>query len=185
MTSILGDITTGDRKWYTIQTYSGYEKAVERNLRQKAQSEGLYGVKIFDVLVAEEKKVKIKNGKKVEVMENFYPGYVLVDMIADEDSWFVVRNTPRVTGFVGAGTTPVPLTQKEIDFIFSRLKDSKITHQIKFNVNDNVTITDGPFKTMEGKVIEVDEEKGRLKVNVNMFGRETPVDLDYLQVKAM
>jgi transcriptional antiterminator NusG len=175
----------GNRKWYAIQTYSGYEKAVERNLRQKAQSEGLYGVKIFDVLVPLEKKVKILNGKKKEVEENFYPGYVLVDMIADEDSWFVVRNTPRVTGFVGAGTVPVPLTPKEIEFIFGRLKDAKVVHMIKFYVGDNVTITDGPFKTMEGKVIEVDEEKGRLKVNVNMFGRETPVDLDYLQVKGM
>lgn len=180
------DIETGsERKWYTIQTYSGYEKAVERNLRQKAQSEGVYGVKIFDVLVPLAKTVKIKNGKKVEVEENFYPGYVLVDMIADEDSWFVVRNTPRVTGFVGAGTTPVPLTQNEIDFIFSRLKDSKVTHQIKFNVGDNVTITDGPFKSMEGRVESVNEELGKLKVNVNMFGRETPVELDYLQVKGM
>jgi transcriptional antiterminator NusG len=182
---MLEDTNTNPRKWYAIQTYSGYEKAVERNLKQKAQSEGMFGVKIFDVLVPLEKKVKIKNGKKVEVEENFYPGYVLVDMIADEESWYLVRNTPRVTGFVGAGTTPVPLTQKEIDFIWGRLKDSKVTHTVKVNVGDNVTITDGPFKTMEGKITDVDHERGKLKVNVNMFGRETPVELDFLQVKPM
>ncbi len=181
---MLEDINTNQRKWYAIQTYSGYEKAVERNLKQKVLSEGM-GDKIFDVLVPLEKKVKIKNGKKVEVEENFYPGYVLVDMIADEESWYLVRNTPRVTGFVGAGTTPVPLTPKEIDFIFGRLKDTKVTHSLKINVGDNVTIVDGPFKTMEGKVTDVDIVKGKLKVNVNMFGRETPVELDYLQVKPM
>ena len=181
---MLEDTNTNQRKWYAIQTYSGYEKAVERNLKQKVLSEGM-GDKIFDVLVPLEKKVKIKNGKKVEVEENFYPGYVLVDMIADEDSWYLVRNTPRVTGFVGAGTTPVPLTPKEIEFIFGRLKDTKVTHSLKVNVGDNVTIVDGPFKTMEGKVTDVDVVKGKLKVNVNMFGRETPVELDYLQVKPM
>ncbi len=181
---MLEDTNTNQRKWYAIQTYSGYEKAVERNLKQKVLSEGM-GDKIFDVLVPLEKKVKIKNGKKVEVEENFYPGYVLVDMIADEDSWYLVRNTPRVTGFVGAGTTPVSLTPKEIEFIFGRLKDTKVTHSLKMNIGDNVTIVDGPFKTMEGKVTDVDVVKGKLKVNVNMFGRETPVELDYLQVKPM
>ena len=121
---MLDEANTNVRKWYAIQTYSGYEKAVERNLKQKVLSEGMND-KIFDVLVPLEKKVKIKNGKKVEVEENFYPGYVLVDMIADEDSWYLVRNTPRVTGFVGAGTTPVPLTPKEIEFIFSKLKEDR------------------------------------------------------------
>ena len=181
---MLDDANTNVRKWYAIQTYSGYEKAVERNLKQKVLSEGMND-KIFDVLVPLEKKVKIKNGKKVEVEENFYPGYVLVDMIADEDSWYLVRNTPRVTGFVGAGTTPVPLTTKEIEFIWSKLKDAKVTHSLKINTGDNVTIIDGPFKSMEGKVTDVDVVKGKLKVNVNMFGRETPVELDYLQVKPM
>lgn len=181
---MLDDANTNVRKWYAIQTYSGYEKAVERNLKQKVLSEGMND-KIFDVLVPLEKKVKIKNGKKVEVEENFYPGYVLVDMIADEDSWYLVRNTPRVTGFVGAGTTPVPLTPKEIEFIFGRLKDTKITHTLKIAIGENVTIIDGPFKGMEGKVTEVDVVKGKLKVNVNMFGRETPVELDFLQVKSL
>jgi transcriptional antiterminator NusG len=181
---MLDDNNQNQRKWYAIQTYSGYEKAVERNLKQKVLSEGMND-KIFDVLVPLEKKVKIKNGKRVEVEENFYPGYVLVDMIADEDSWYLVRNTPRVTGFVGAGTTPVPLTPKEIEFIWGRLKDTKVTHTLKINIGDNVTIVDGPFKSMEGKVTDIDVEKGKLKVNVNMFGRETPVELDYLQVKPM
>ncbi len=182
--NILDDVAGNVRKWYAIQTYSGYEKAVERNLKQKVLSEGMND-KIFDVLVPLEKKVKIKNGKKVEVEENFYPGYVLVDMIADEDSWYLVRNTPRVTGFVGAGTVPVPLTPKEIEFIWSKLKDTKTTHALKIAIGENVTITDGPFKGMEGKVEGVDVEKGKLKVNVNMFGRETPVELDFLQVKPM
>jgi transcription termination/antitermination protein NusG len=179
---MLEDVNDNGRKWYAIQTYSGYEKAVERNLKQKVSSEAM-GHKIFDVLVPLEKVVKIKNGKKVEIEQNFYPGYVLVDMIADEESWYIVRNTPRVTGFVGAGTVPVALTSKEIELIFSKLKNSKTTHTIKINVGDNIVITDGPFKTMEGKVEALDEEKGKLKVNVNMFGRETPVELDYLQVK--
>ncbi len=181
---MLDDANTNVRKWYAIQTYSGYEKAVERNLRQKVLSEGMND-KIFDVLVPLAKTVKIKNGKKVEVEENFYPGYVLVDMVADEDSWYLVRNTPRVTGFVGAGTTPVPLTQKEIDFIWGKLKDVKVTHSLKIALGENVTITDGPFKGMEGKVEAIDSDKGKLKVNVNMFGRETPVELDFLQVKSM
>ena len=181
---MLEDTNTQARKWYAIQTYSGYERAVERNLKQKVLSEGM-GDKIFDVLVPLAKTVKIKNGKKVEVEENFYPGYVLVDMIADEESWYLVRNTPRVTGFVGAGTTPVPLTPKEIDFIFSRLQDTKVTHTLKIGVGEQVTIVDGPFKGMEGRVEVVDAEKGKLKVNVNMFGRETPVELDFLQVKSM
>lgn len=181
---MLDDTNTNVRKWYAIQTYSGYEKAVERNLKQKVLSEGMND-KIFDVLVPLAKTVKIKNGKKVEVEENFYPGYVLVDMIADEDSWYLVRNTPRVTGFVGAGTTPVPLTQKEIDFIWSKLKDTNVTHTLKIAIGEQVTVTDGPFKGMEGKVEDVDVTKGKLKVNVNMFGRETPVELDFLQVKSI
>ena len=127
--------------------------------------------------------MKIKNGKRVEVEENFYPGYVLVDMIADEDSWYLVRNTPRVTGFVGAGTTPVPLTQKEIDFIFSKLKTDNTTHVIKVKVGENVTVSDGPFKGMTGIVEEVDQEKGKLKVSVSIFGRSTPVELEFWQVE--
>ncbi len=172
----------GDRHWYAIHTYSGYENAVMRNLKQRIESLGV-GDRIFNVLVPVEKKIKVKGAKRVEVEEKIYPGYVLVDMVVDDNSWFVVRNTPRVTGFVGAGTTPVPLSQKEIDFLFSRMENSKVEHDITVEVNELVTIIDGPFKDFEGKVGEVDKGRGKLKVFVNMFGRETPVELDFLQVK--
>jgi transcriptional antiterminator NusG len=172
----------GDRHWYAIHTYSGYENAVMRNLKQRIESLGV-GDRIFDVLVPVEKKIKVKGAKRVEVEEKIYPGYVLVDMIVDDNSWFVVRNTPRVTGFVGAGTTPVPLSQQEIDFLFSRMENSKVEHDISVEIGELVTIIDGPFKDFEGKVGEVDKARGKLKVFVNMFGRETPVELDFLQVK--
>jgi transcriptional antiterminator NusG len=172
----------GDRHWYAIHTYSGYENAVMRNLKQRIESLGV-GDRIFDVLVPVEKKIKVKGAKRVEVEEKIYPGYVLVDMIVDDNSWFVVRNTPRVTGFVGAGTTPVPLRQEEIDFLFSRMENSKVEHDISVEIGELVTIIDGPFKDFEGKVGEVDKARGKLKVFVNMFGRETPVELDFLQVK--
>ncbi len=172
----------GDRHWYAIHTYSGYENAVMRNLKQRIESLGV-GDRIFNVLVPVEKKIKVKGAKRVEVEEKIYPGYVLVDMIVDDNSWFVVRNTPRVTGFVGAGTTPVPLSQHEIDFLFSRMENSKVEHDISVEVGELVSIIDGPFKDFEGKVGEVDKARGKLKVFVNMFGRETPVELDFLQVK--
>jgi transcription termination/antitermination protein NusG len=173
---------TGERHWYAVQTYSGYERAVLRNLNQKVQSEDM-GHKIFNVVVPLEKRVKIKGNKRVEVEENIYPGYVLVDMIVDDESWYLVRNTPRVTGVIGAGVTPVPMRQAEIDAIFAKMSQGKVTHTIKINKGDSVVIIDGPFKTMDGKVQEIDDEKGKLKVMVNMFGRETPVELDFLQVK--
>jgi transcriptional antiterminator NusG len=172
----------GERHWYAIHTYSGYENAVLRNLKQRIESLGMED-KIFNVLVPIEKKIKVKGTKRVEVEEKIYPGYVLVDMIVDDNSWYVVRNTPRVTGFVGAGTTPVPLEQKEIDFLFSRMQSGQIEHDIALEMGEIVTIIDGPFKDFEGKVSEVDKGRGKLKVLVNMFGRETPVELDFLQVK--
>lgn len=173
---------SGDRNWYAIHTYAGYENAVMRNLKQRIESLGMEG-KIFNVIVPVEKKIKIKGGKRTEIEEKIYPGYVLVDMIVDDDSWYVVRNTPRVTGFVGAGVNPVPLDQKEIDYLFSRMKSERVTHNIDLVVGEAVLVTDGPFKELEGKVKEVDAERGKVKVLVSMFGRETPVELDFLQVK--
>ncbi|MEK7150147.1 MAG: transcription termination/antitermination protein NusG [Patescibacteria group bacterium] len=170
------------RNWYAIHTYAGYENAVARNLRQRIDSLAM-GDKIFNILVPVEKKIKIKGGKRVEEEEKIYPGYILVDMIVDDDSWFVVRNTPRVTGFVGSGVYPVPLEKKEIDAIFGRMDASTIKHKIDVSVDESVMIVDGPFKDLEGKVSEVDEERGKVKVLVSMFGRETPVELDFLQVK--
>jgi transcriptional antiterminator NusG len=139
--------------------------------------------KIFNVVVPIEKKIKIKAGKRVEVEEKIYPGYVLVDMIVTDESWYVVRNTPRVTGFVGSGVYPVPLSEKEINELFSRMNTDTAKHKIDLLMGDIVMIVDGPFKDLEGKVEEVDEDRGKIKVNVSMFGRETPVELDFLQVK--
>jgi transcriptional antiterminator NusG len=139
--------------------------------------------KIFDVVVPTEKKIKIKGGKRVEEEEKIYPGYVLVNMIVTDDSWYVVRNTPRVTGFVGSGVFPVPLDIKEIDELFRRMNSETVKHNIDLSLDDAVKIIDGPFKDLEGKVGQVDEERGKVKVLVPMFGRETPVELDFLQVK--
>lgn len=170
------------RNWYTIQTYSGYENAVVRNLKQRIESLGLED-KIFNVMVPTERVIKIKNGKRVEEDVRIYPGYVLVDMIVTEETWFAVRNTPRVTGFVGAGTIPVPVSETELAEIFSRMKGSNIIHTLDVAAGDYVNIVDGPFKDLDGKVSEIDQEKGKLRVLVSMFGRETPVELDFLQVK--
>jgi len=174
----------GERNWYAIHTYAGYENAVMRNLKQRIDSLGMND-KIFNVIVPTEKKIKIKAGKRAEVEEKVYPGYVLVDMIVDDNSWYVVRNTPRVTGFVGAGVNPVPLEKKEVDDLFARMDKGNGTnkHQIDVEVGEIVRIADGPFKELEGKVNEVDVERGKVKVLVSIFGRETPVELDFLQIK--
>ncbi len=171
-----------DRNWYAIHTYSGYENAVARNLKQRIDSLGMQD-RIFAVLVPTEKKIKIKAGKRVEEEEKIYPGYILVDMVVTDDSWYVVRNTPRVTGFVGSGVVPVPLSKKEVEGLFSRMSKDTVSHNIDLIVDDLVKIVDGPFKDLEGKVGEVDTERGKVKVLVAMFGRETPVELDFLQVK--
>lgn len=170
------------RNWYVIHTYAGYENAVARNLRQRVESLGM-GDKIFDVVVPTEKKIKIKAGKRVEEEEKIYPGYILVDMVVTDDSWYIVRNTPRVTGFVGSGVYPVPVAKEEIDSLFKRMDTDTVKHNIDLSKEDHVAIVDGPFKELEGKVSEVDESRGKVKVLVNMFGRETPVELDFLQVK--
>ena len=170
------------RNWYVVHTYAGYENAVMRNLKQRIESLNMED-KIFNVIVPVEKKIKIKGGKRVEEEEKIYPGYILVDMIVTDDSWYVVRNTPRVTGFVGSGVYPVPIDKSEVEALFARMSADKVTHTINLLENDAVLVIDGPFKELEGKVSEIDEERGKVKVLVNMFGRETPVELDFLQVK--
>jgi transcriptional antiterminator NusG len=171
-----------DRNWYAVHTYAGYENAVAKNLRQRIESLGMED-RIFNVLVPTEKKIKIKSGKRVEEEEKIYPGYVLVDMVVTDDSWYVVRNTPRVTGFVGSGVYPVPLEKKEVDELFRRMETDTVKHNIDLEIGDAVMIADGPFKEFEGKVSEVDTARGKVKVLVSMFGRETPVELDFLQIK--
>ncbi|MDP3995792.1 MAG: transcription termination/antitermination protein NusG [bacterium] len=171
-----------ERNWYVLHTYSGYEDAVARALKQRVESLGMED-KIFNVIVPKEKKIKIKNGKRKQVEEKIYPGYVLVEMIVTDDSWYVVRNTPNVTGFVGAGTTPVPVEAKEIDSLKKRIEGDEPQYKIEVEVGELVKITDGPFKDFDGKVSEVDQERGKVKVLVNMFGRDTPVELDSLQIR--
>lgn len=171
-----------ERQWYAIHTYAGYENAVARNLRQRIESLDM-GNKIFQVIVPTEKKVKVKGGKRVTVEEKIYPGYVLVEMMVTEDSWYVVRNTPRVTGFVGSGVVPVPLDASEIAGLFKRMDADNVKHKIDFAIGEAIQITDGPFKDFEGKVSELDDERGKVKVLVSLFGRETPVEIDFLQIK--
>jgi len=173
---------TGERHWYAIHTYSGYENAVTRNLKQRIDSLGMHD-RIFSVVVPTEKKIRVKGGKRVMEEERIYPGYVLVEMIVDDESWFVVRNTPRVTGFVGSGTQPVPLTPAEYESLMARMSTDTVKHTLDMAPGDIVTIVDGPFKELEGRVSEVDEKSGKVKVLVSMFGRETPVELDFLQLK--
>ena len=170
------------KMWYVLHTYSGYEDTVAHNLRQRIESLDMED-KIFNVLVPKEKKIKIKGGKRHIIEEKIYPGYVLVEMIVTDNSWYVVRNTPRVTGFIGAGTTPVPISNKEVKNLEKRMGIEEPTYKIDVEINDAVKIVDGPFKDFDGKISEIDKTRGRIKVLVNMFGRETPIELDFLQVK--
>ena len=173
-----------NRYWYAIHTYSGYEDAVARYLKQRVDSLAMND-KIFQIIVPKEQKIKIKNGKRRAVEEKIYPGYVLVDMILTEDSWYVVRNTPRVTGFVGPdSTTPSPLSQKEIDELMLRMiGDKEKKFRVELSIGEAVKIIDGPFKDYDARVSEVDEEKAKIKVLIPIFGRDTAIELDTLQVK--
>ncbi|MEK7611776.1 MAG: transcription termination/antitermination protein NusG [Patescibacteria group bacterium] len=175
----------GERHWYAIHTYSGYEDAVARYLNQRVDSLAMND-KIFNVIVPKERKIKIKNGKRRTVEEKSYPGYVLVDMILTDDSWYVVRNTPRVTGFVGPdAATPTPLSREEVDTFMSRMSDKEARFKVDLREGDTVKITDGPFKDYEAKVSEIDNEKGKIKVLVAIFSRDTMVELDSLQVQKL
>ena len=172
------------RRWYVLHTYSGYEENVAQNLKQRIESMDMED-KIFNVMVPIEKKIKIKNGKRRVVEEKIFPGYVLVEMIVTDESWYVVRNTPNVTGFIGTGTTPAPVSEEEIKSLQKRMGVEEPKYKIDLEVDTPVKIVDGPFKNLEGKITEVDEEKGKVKVMVSMFGRETPVELDFLQIQKL
>ncbi len=172
-----------ERHWYAVHTYSGYEDAVARYLKQRVDSLSMHD-KIFSVIVPKEKKIKIKNGKRRVVDEKIYPGYVLVDMLMTEDAWYVVRNTPRVTRFVGAETTrPAPLSKSDVDILIAKMSQGETGFKIDLKVGDQVKIIDGPFKDYDGKISEVDEERGKVKVLVQIFGRDTAVELDSLQIQ--
>jgi transcriptional antiterminator NusG len=170
------------KQWYAIHTYSGYEEKVAESIRQRAESQDMKD-KIFQVLVPKEKMIEVKNGKRKVVEKRIFQGYVMVQMKMSEDAWYIVRNTPSVTGFVGSGSEPTPIAQDEMEKIMKRMGREEPKHKIDFNIGEVVSITDGPFKGFDGTINEVDATKGKLKVLVNMFGRETPVELDSLQVK--
>ncbi|MBI5230186.1 MAG: transcription termination/antitermination protein NusG [Candidatus Magasanikbacteria bacterium] len=170
------------RRWYVLHTYSGYEENVSKNLKQRIESFDM-GDKIFNIMIPTEKKIKIKNGKRRIVTEKIFPGYVLVEMLVTDDSWYVVRNTPNVTGFVGSGTTPTPIDEEEVRVLQKRMGIEEPKFTIDVEVGAPVRIVDGPFKNFEGKIDAIDDGRGKVKVLVSMFGRETPVELDFLQVK--
>lgn len=170
------------KQWYAIHTYSGYEEKVAESIRQRAESLDMKD-KIFQVLVPKEKMIEVKNGKRKVVEKRIFQGYVLVQMKMSEDAWYIVRNTPSVTGFVGSGSEPTPIETDEIEKIMKRMGRAEPKHKIDYRVGEVVNITDGPFKGFDGSINDIDAAKGKLKVLVNMFGRETPVELDSLQVK--
>ncbi len=170
------------KHWYAIHTYSGYEEKVATSIKQRSDSLDMSD-KIFDVLVPKEKQIEIKNGKRKIVEKRIFQGYVLVQLKMTEDAWYIVRNTPNVTGFVGSGTVPTPVSEDEMEKIHRRIGIEDPKHKIDFKVGEVVGIIDGPFKGFDGAISEIDSQKGKIKVLVNMFGRETPVELDGLQVK--
>lgn len=173
---------SGERGWYVIHTNAGYEDQVAQHMRQRIESFGMQD-KIFSVIVPKEKEIEIKNGKRRTVEKRIFPGYVMVEMIVTDESWYIVRNTPNVTGFIGLGVRPTPMSPQEVDRIKKRMGVEEPKYLVDFGTGDPVTIVDGALKGFEGKVTEVDPDKGRVKVLVSMFGRETPVTLDFLQVK--
>lgn len=170
------------RNWYVLHTYSGYEDAVEKALRQRIESLNVQDL-IFDVVVPKEVQIVIKRGEPVQEKKRIFPGYVLVDMVVTDDSWYVVRNTPNVTGFVGSGNIPVPVTPEEFGLVKKRMGMNEPKFKITFNMGDHVIITDGPFANYDGIVDKIDAEKGKVRVLVSIFDRETPIELDFTQVK--
>jgi len=170
------------RQWYAIHTYSGYEEKVADSIRQRINAVDMAD-KIFDVMVPKEKQIEIKNGKRKVVEKRIFQGYALVEMKLTDETWYIIRNTPGVTGFVGSGTEPTPVSESEIVKIKRRMGVEDPKHHIDFNVGEVISITDGPFKGFDGSISEIDTQKGKVKVMVSMFGRDTSVELDALQVR--
>ncbi len=168
--------------WYVIHAYSGHEEKVKKNLEKRIESMDMQD-KILEVLVPMEDEIEIKDGKRRHVQKRIFPGYILVRMKMSDESWYVVRNTPGVTSFVGSGNKPVPLQEKEVKSILKQTQRKEPTIRVEYQVGEAVRVVDGPFTDFMGKVDEINPEKGKLKVLVNMFGRETPVELDLLQVE--
>jgi transcriptional antiterminator NusG len=174
----------GERHWYVIHSYSGYENKVKKNLEHRAASmRDVGGDRVYQVIVPTEEEVELRDGKRRVIERRVFPGYILVDMIMDEDSWYVVRNTPGVTGFVGMGNKPTALTQEEVDKIMRRIEDTAPKIKISFRVGQKVRLVGGPFADFTGVVDEISPEKGKARVMVSFFGRETPVEVDFLQLE--
>ncbi|KXS42231.1 MULTISPECIES: transcription termination/antitermination protein NusG [unclassified Candidatus Frackibacter] len=171
-----------EREWYAIHTYSGHENKVKSNLEKRVTTTGM-DEKIFDILIPSKDKVKVKDGKKTMSKEKFFPGYVLIEMIMDDDSWYVVRNTPGVIGFASSGTKPVPVTDAEVNSILKQMGVERPQVEIDLEVGDEVRVIDGPFENFVGDIQEIDLDKSKLTVLVSMFGRQTPVELDFHQVE--
>jgi transcriptional antiterminator NusG len=174
-------VSVEEGQWYVVHTYSGHEAKVKKNLESRIETMDM-SEKIFEVIVPTEEEIEIKNGQRRTVNKKVYPGYVLVKMKMDDDSWYVVRNTPGVTSFVGMGTKPTPLGDNEVSAIKTQMTAEAPRIKLSLAVGDNVRIVDGPFQDFEGKIDEVNQDRGRVKVLVSMFGRETAVELDFLQV---
>jgi transcription termination/antitermination protein NusG len=185
--SILGDLVADEnagpkKEWYVIHCYSGQEYKVRHAIEQRIESMGMTD-SIFDVIVPTESEIEIKDGKKREVEKRVFPGYILVEMKLNEDSWYVVRNTPGVTGFVGMGNEPTPLLPEEVKQIIDRMESETTTIKLNFKVGEKVRIKDGPFNDFVGEVAAIDTDKQKVRVMVSFFGRETPVELDFLEVE--
>jgi transcription termination/antitermination protein NusG len=174
---------TGDKaEWFVLHTYSGYENKVRQNLMHRVETMDVSD-RIFDVIVPTQDEIEIKAGQRQTVQRKVFPGYVLVQMIMDDDSWYVVRNTPGVTSFVGMGNRPAPLSQAEVDSIITGMTAEAPKVKVSMSVGDTVRIMDGPFSDFRGAIDEINQEKGKVKVLVSFFGREVPVELDFLQVE--
>lgn len=173
-----------EKQWFVIHTYSGYENKVKANLEKRVESMNM-GDKIFRVIVPVEDEVQVKEGQKKVVKKKIYPGYVLVEMYMTDDSWYVVRNTPGVTGFVGAGTKPIPLHSTEVKQILRQMGYEEPKISVNYSIGENIRVISGPFENFIGTIEEINAEKGKLKVLISMFGRETPVELDFSQVEKM
>jgi transcription termination/antitermination protein NusG len=176
-----------EKNWYVVHTYSGYENKVKANLEKRVESMGMQD-KIFRVIVPEEEETEIKNGKKKVVKRKVFPGYVLVEIVMTDDSWYVVRNTPGVTGFVGSagsGSKPTPLLPDEVDSLLKRMGFDEKRVDIDFEIGEMVKVKEGPFANLPGSIEEIDKDKAKIKVLVNMFGRDTPVELDFSQIEKL
>jgi transcription termination/antitermination protein NusG len=177
-----GEDADEGRRWYVVHCYSGYENKVRHAIEQRIESMGMQD-KIFDVVVPTEEQIEIKDGKRRNVERRVFPGYILVEMAMDEDSWYVVRNTPGVTGFVGMGNKPTPLRDEEVAQIMKRMEAEAPVVKVTFKPGQKVRIIDGPFNDVPGTVAEIDMERSKVRVMVNFFGRDTPVELDFLQIE--